>query len=108
MTLTNLTYIVLELNAALDTGKYDDIPMTQASQHIEAGDLVQWLRDRVEDADLSLLSQDVAGEYQTALADILGGYAGRESRKWGVERRALCLLIAWTNELIQQRRWKEN
>jgi len=108
MRLTNLTYIALELNAALDTGKYDDIPMQEASRHIEAGDIVPWLRDNVEDADLGLLVGDLAGEYQSALADIYTANAGRERRKWGVERRALCLLIAWTNELIQQRCWKDD
>lgn len=104
MKLHNLTYIILELNAALDTGKYDDVPMREASQHIEAGDVIPWLQDSVPDADLSLLTPEAAIEYQSALADIYGGYAGNERRKWGVEKRALCLLIAWTNELVQQRR----
>jgi hypothetical protein len=45
MKLQNLTYIIRELNGALDTGKYDDIPMQAASQHIKAGDLVSWLKN---------------------------------------------------------------
>jgi hypothetical protein len=106
MKLQDLTYIILELNGALDTGKYDDIPMQVASQHIKAGDLVSWLKASVPDADLSLLTGEFADEYQSALADIYAGYAGSERRKWGVERRALCLLIAWTNELVQQKRWE--
>ena len=106
MTLTNLTYIILELNAAVDTGKYDDIPMSEASEHIQSGDVIAWLKGKAPDIDLSLLSEESGSEYQSALQDIYGGYGGRERRKWGVERRALCLLIAWTNELIQQRRWK--
>jgi hypothetical protein len=106
VTLTNLTYIILELNAALDTGKYDDIPMSEASQHIEARDVLPWLKRKLPDIDLSLLREETANEYEAALGDIYGGYGGSERRKWGVERRALCLLIAWTNELIQQRRWK--
>ena len=106
MTLTNLTYIILELNAALDTGKYDHIPMSEASQHIEAGDVLPWLKRMVPEIDLSPLCEEIANEYQAALGDIYGGYGGSERRKWGVERRGLCLLIAWTNELIQQRRWR--
>jgi hypothetical protein len=31
-----------------------------------------------------------------------GGYAGNERRKWGIENLGLCLLLAWTNEIIQQ------
>jgi hypothetical protein len=105
MKLNKLTYMILELNAALDTGKYDDIPMREASQHIEAGDVIPWLRSRASDMDLTPLTDQDAAEYHSALADIHGGYAGNERRKWGVERRALCLLIAWTNEIVQQKRW---
>jgi hypothetical protein len=101
--LVKLTYIILELNAALDTGKYDDVPLLEASQHIDAGDLISWLKSRVPDVDLGLLTEEDANEYQAGLADIFGGYGGAERRKWGVERRALCLLIAWTNELVQRR-----
>jgi hypothetical protein len=106
MTLTNLTYIIFELNAALDSGKYDHVPMSEASQHIESGDAISWLKREVPEIDLGLLSEESAKEYEAALRDIYGGWGGSERRKWGVERRALCLLIAWTNELIQQRRWK--
>ena len=37
------------------------------------------------------------------LQDILGTYNGREHRKLGVENNGICLLIAWVNELVQQR-----
>ena len=106
MTLTNLTYIILELNAALDSGRYDHVPMSAASQHIKSRDVIPWLKREAPEIDLSLLPEEVAEEYEAALRDIYGGYGGGERRKWGVERRALCLLIAWTNELIQQRRWQ--
>jgi hypothetical protein len=106
MKLHTLTYIILEVNAALDTGKYDDLPMQEVSDHIEAGDVIAWLRRRVPEADLSLLTEQDAQEYRAGLADIQGGYGGSERRKWGVENRGLCLMIAWTNELIQQRHWE--
>jgi len=41
------------------------------------------------------------------LNEILGGYQGKEPRKWGIENNGLCLLLAWTNELIQRRLWKD-
>jgi len=106
VTLTNLTYIILELNAALDSGKYDHVPMSEASQHIKSGDVISWLKREAPEIDLSLLREESAKEYEAALGDIYGGCGGSERRKWGVERRALCLLIAWTNELIQRRQWK--
>lgn len=96
------TYIILSLNSALDTGLYDDIPMSEASHHIEVGDVIPWLKETVPDMDLSLLSEDNIERYHAALADIYWAYVGKERRKWGVEKRALCLLIAWTNELVQR------
>ena len=78
----------------------------QVSQHIAAGDVVPWLKGRVLEADLSLLTEESVNEYQAGLADIYGGYAGNERRKWGVGNRGLCLLIAWTAELIQRGSWQ--
>lgn len=106
MKLKTLTYIILEINAALDSGGYDDLPMQEVSQHIEAGDVVPWLKVRIPKADLSLLTEQNVHEYQAGLADIHGGYAGNERRKWGVANRGLCLLIAWTAELIQRGSWE--
>jgi hypothetical protein len=103
MKANKLTYIILELNSALDSGTYDDIPMREARQHIDAGDVVPWLKDRVKETDLSLSTDSDIAEYHASLSDIHGGYAGKERRKWGVERRALCLLLAWTNEILQQK-----
>ncbi|MBY0502970.1 MAG: hypothetical protein K2X03_03605 [Bryobacteraceae bacterium] len=100
------TYIILELNSALDSGEYDDLPMHEAIAHIEAGDVVAWLKRRVPHLDLSLLSDHHIAEYQAALEDLLLTYGGRERHKWGVEKRALCLLLAWTNEIVQRAsRW---
>ena len=103
MRASKLTYLLLELNSALDSGAYDEIPMREASQHVDAGDVVPWLKTRVTGMDLSLLTDSDIAEYHASLSDIYGGYAGQERRKWGVERRALCLLIAWTNEIVQRK-----
>ena len=104
MILSDLTLMILQFNAALDTGKYDDLPMEVASEHIEAGDVVAWLKSSVPEVDLSMLTPETANEYQAGLSELHGGYAGNERRKWGVQKRALCLLIAWTNEMVQQKR----
>ena len=39
--------------------------------------------------------------------NIYGGYAGVERRKWGVENLGLCLVLAWTAEMITQGTYKE-
>jgi hypothetical protein len=106
MKLHALTHIVREVNSALDTGKYDDLPLLEVSHQIDAGGVVSWLKHRVPDLDLSVLSAEDLNEYEEGLADIQDAYVGNERRKWGVEKRGLCLLIAWTNELIQRRGWQ--
>ncbi len=103
MNASKLTYLILELNSALDSGLYDKIPMREATQHIEAGDVVPWLTGEFKHMDVSLLDDSDIREYHKLLSEIHGGYAGNERRKWGVEHRALCLLIAWTNEILQRK-----
>lgn len=36
------------------------------------------------------------------LQDFRDCHSGNEMRKWGIENSGLCLLLAWTNEMIQQ------
>ena len=105
MYLSKLTLMVFELTAALDTGKYDDISVEEVSQRIAAKDVISWLREHVHEADLSTIEDATAAEYGELLASLHGGYAGYERKKWGVENRGLCLLIAWTNQLIEWRKW---
>ena len=40
--------------------------------------------------------------YHKHMQDIYYGYAGQHRRKWGVENNGLNLILAWTNEIIQQ------
>ena len=108
MRLNKLTYLILEMNAAVDTGKYQSITLAEIEEHIDRKDLIPYLRERLgNDVDLSLYDDDVAAEINEELHDILLAYGGRERRKWGIENSGLCLLIAWVNELIQQRRWQD-
>lgn len=102
MKLTTLTYIILELNAALDTGVYDKLGLSDVQKAIEQKSVIPWLRKNVPTADLSLLDQASIDVYHDHLAEIFGGYSGKERKKWGVERRGICLLIAWTNEIVQR------
>ncbi len=106
--LTSLTHLLLEINAAADTGQYDHITVKDVHGAIKRGQVLRFLKDSCKtDIDLSLLldSKDPEFErwYERSLQDIYGGYAGNERRKWGVENRGMNLLIAWTTEIIQQR-----
>ena len=57
MKLNYLVYVILKLNIALDSGKYQDVSMEEAREHIDAGDLVAWLNQRVPAAHLGDLSE---------------------------------------------------
>jgi hypothetical protein len=42
--------------------------------------------------------------YSGQIADNCRSMAGRETRKYGIEKRGLCLLISYTAEIIQTNR----
>jgi hypothetical protein len=100
-----LTWMLLELNHLLDTGKYDAISVDEVKKHIHAGTVLDFLQERAaEDVDLSSYTTTVYGNfkefYGSYLRNIIYAYGGNERRKWGVENRGLCLLIAWTTEIL--------
>lgn len=103
-----LTLLILHLNSLVDSGKYDDISLGEVEDHIDDGSILRFIRDRAgNDIDLSVhLDSSTYGNFEqfyvAHLQSIFDAYAGNERRKWGVEHKGLCLLIAWTNEIIQQ------
>jgi len=107
MKLVELTSIVLAVNAAIDSHP-TVVPIQDARDHIERGDVLDWLSASF-DADVSFVSSRPKSveEYSRRLRDLLGAYEGGERRKWGIENNGLNLILAWTNELIQQRDWTE-
>ena len=134
MKLSYLSYFIFNLNGAVDTGKYQNITIEEVEKHIEKRDLLRYLEKRLrDDIDLSLIipiedlgvPDDVAdgkewiktqvalskqaasteAELIEGLQRILDAYGGEERRRWRVQNSGLCLLIAWTTELIQQKEW---
>lgn len=105
--LTRLTLLILEYNHLLDTRKFDYITIQDIHREIENGSVLRYIaKEAADEADLSMYldwegSSDFEKQYAQQLQSIYGGYAGQERRKWGVENLGLCLLIAWTNEIIQ-------
>jgi len=107
MKVVHAILFILAVNRALDTGKYDHITQEEVKHHIEAGDLIPWLVTVFgEHTELGFFTQDglpyVGEELTRRLRRGLNVWGGDERRKWGLENRGLCLLIGWTNELIQQ------
>ena len=107
MKISALTLLILQINSAIDSGKYTDITISEIHQAIENKRVLRYLKERLgSDIDLSLhIDSNTFGDfesfYENELDSIYGGYAGQEGRKWGVENSGLCLVLAWTNEIVQ-------
>lgn len=108
MEVTALTLLILQINKLIDSGKYNDITIEDVHQAIESKNLLRFLKQKAgSDIDLSLqIDSTTYGGfeeyYETQINNIYAGYSGQERRKWGVEKLGLCIVLAWTNEIIQQ------
>jgi len=106
--LTALTLLILEINHLIDTGKYNHITIQDTHKAIEQKRVIPYLAETTRgDSDFSLYTSEgpyssFVEYYHEQMYQIYEGYAGNERRKWGVENLGLCLLLAWTNEIIQQ------
>lgn len=108
MKITALTLLILELNHLIDTGKYAHISIADVHSAIEQKRLLRFLKERAgNDIDLGIhLKSNTYGDfeayYEEKINMIYAAYAGEELSKWGVENSGLCLVLAWTNEIIQE------
>jgi hypothetical protein len=97
--------MILNLNHCIDSGKYDDITIQEVYRHMEDGTVFEFLRDRLgtdfDEGGFSL-DQDFKPQFINYLKRMHNAYSGDEQKKWGVGKKGLCLLLAWTNELLQQ------
>lgn len=104
MKIIDLTILILGLNAAIDRGHKADWDETKI--HIKAGDVFSWLKTKDFSIDLSYYNEGracIAEEISQEWQSIYHGYDGEERKKWGVQNNGLNLLLAWTNEIIQQK-----
>ena len=91
---STFAYLLLQLNGLVDSGKHDDLTIADVYEHIQDRSVLQWLGIRMQSY----------GDFEELYANYLKNmdcYRGRELHKWGVEKRGLCLLIAWTIEVFQ-------
>jgi hypothetical protein len=107
MKVSLLTLLILQINAAVDSGQCTVISIADVHAAIEQRALLKFLASKCgKNIDLSLhLSDGISGfeaAYEEAIGRIYDGYAGDERRRWGVQNQGLCLVLAWTNEIIQQ------
>ena len=106
--LTAITLLILELNSLIDSKQLDDVTVDEAYMWIRNGTIIQSLAERAKghahfdhyNADGPY--RDFPEFYHERMMQMYNAYSGDHGRKWGVENLGLCLLLAWTNELIQQ------
>jgi hypothetical protein len=104
MTLIDLTVLNLQLNHIIDSDLHHGISLEDARDHIMTGDVFEWLKDTFRDEiDLGIYEKqpsknEILRQWQRTLAR----YEGDENRRWGVNHNGICLLVAWTNEIVQQ------
>ncbi|MFY0683525.1 MAG: hypothetical protein JXR20_03170 [Balneola sp.] len=108
---TALTLLILQINKLIDTGKYDDITIDDIYKNIDEGTLLQFLKNKCsDDIDLSHHLKGIENFeklYMEHLQSFYDAYAGQHKRKWGIKNKGLCLVLAWTNEILQQgSEWK--
>ena len=107
MKVTALTGLILQINKVIDSGKYNDISISEVHNAIDSKRLLRFIKEKCgKDIDLSIYLESRAyGDFETyyeeKINQIYNAYAGDERRKWGVENLGLCLVLAWTNEIIQ-------
>ncbi|MDE9462339.1 hypothetical protein [Xenorhabdus bovienii] len=100
-----VTLLILQLNSAIDSGKYNDITIDEVHDAIYQKKLLKFLKQSCgKDIDLSLHLDEhfrFEEDYEKRMNDLYSVYVGNESRKWGIKNSGLCLVLAWTCEIIQ-------
>jgi hypothetical protein len=102
---SSLAMMLFGLSAMLDTGEHDDITIEEVKRRASDGDLLDFLKTRAGGSfamNLHEAHPGFARWYVAQIAENCGVMAGRERRKYGIERRGLCLLVSYTAEIIQQ------
>ena len=101
MRLSTLTHLGFELNAALDTGRFQDVSIEAVKSAIDDGRLFHFLENTLGgDVDLSIFGDAERSELTTQFQDFVS--AIRERKKMGIERNGLNLLVAYVFQAIQQ------
>jgi hypothetical protein len=95
-----LTHLIFRLNAAIDSGKHDAISLEEVISEIRSGSILDFLEQRLAEP-LSLLPTSARVELVEALQrfELTTRFA---RRKFGVQNRGLCLLIALLTQLVRQ------
>jgi hypothetical protein len=95
---------IFGLSAMIDQGTHEGVTFAAMKAHAKAGDLVPWLKELNGGYFASNFLDAVPGFaawWVKEVADNCRAMDGRESRKYGVAKNGICLLLSYTAELLQ-------
>ncbi len=97
---STLASLALSLTWCIDRRRYDDISVPEVKGHIEDGNIFVFLADRLgKDLAVNLFDQSTLGKVTDAWLTIEDTID--ERRKFGIENKGLCLLVAYLVEMMQ-------
>lgn len=106
---SDLTSLAMRLNSLIDSGepRYDAITLDQIRDRIEDGSVLRYVQAIAGD-DMDFTDYMAGGvragfeeSYVDNLRRIHNAYGGDEQKRWGVGNKGLCVLLAWTLEILQ-------
>lgn len=99
MRAVNLTLIELELIAALDSGKFDDLTLEDVQSHIRDGDIFPLIQSELgHRLDIGAVKPEDIHDLTEALQRLENAVPPSDLR---INRKGLCLLLAYINELVK-------
>jgi hypothetical protein len=104
----NLTNIIYVLSSIADSGTKDNVSIDDVKKHVRAGDLWEYIGEIGGTGFLAfdIFSAPDSADFRAWYLEEMRAqcrYAeGRESRKYAIQNRGICLLISYTAEIIQQ------
>jgi hypothetical protein len=100
-------HLLWYLIGSMDTGKYDSLTFQEAYKHASNRTIKTFLEARFgRDLDLSLMDSADWNELSELFWNLANAVDAR--RKFGVENKGLCLLMAYTLEGLQRTRHEAN
>lgn len=100
---STLAQLAWMINKAIDNGNYD-LSIAEVRKAAEEERVIQFVRDNLPThrlLDLSLLTPEDEKEINHWFNQTNGNFDGK------IEKRGLCLLLAWTIEMMQHAEEKE-
>jgi hypothetical protein len=99
-------HLLWYLIGAMDTGKYDSTSFQEVYEHASDRTIKNFLESRFgRDLDLSIMDPADWNDLSELFWNLANAVDAR--RKFGVENKGMCLLMAYTLEGLQRKRHEE-